>query len=247
MRLIVKSKKRKLLRTSAIPNLFTFANACFGFFAIIYVLDGNVYLAACTLLLSIAADMLDGLCARRWHASSVIGAELDSLADAVSFCLAPAILTYRLSPHADLFLLASLSAYICSGIFRLARFTTQQKKPSYFIGLPSPAAAFIIINLILYQQWFMHHCSMILTPAGLSAIILLLSVLMISTVPFPSWKTYSLKSKYVVLYIVLILALSLIGAVNKIPIFLLFAVAYISAGCLLHGLVIAKRLLTSVV
>lgn len=247
LRLLAKKKRRTLLR-SGIPNSFTFANACFGFIATIYVLDDNVYLAAWALVFCIVADMLDGICARTLHASSEIGAELDSLADAISFCLAPAIMVYKLAESPPVFFHFFLLIYICSGLFRLARFSLSKKSFSYFQGLPSPAAAFVLINLALYKDWFtLHGMDTILSVPSLSCILLLLALLMISHIPFPAWKTARMIKPYQqVLFCSGVFSIMAIALLFRLPIFLLAAISYIAAACLLYFILLARRCLTSV-
>ena len=108
---------------SIVPNLFTLMNVFMGFSAIIYIADGQLYKAGLFILLAGLFDALDGIIARLLKATSELGAELDSLCDAVSFGVAPAFMLYQAYFYQFNeygILLASLPAL--AGVTRLARF-----------------------------------------------------------------------------------------------------------------------------
>jgi CDP-diacylglycerol--serine O-phosphatidyltransferase len=141
---------------SFIPNLFTLANLFSGFTALVYISMGDYHRAAAFILFAAVFDMLDGIVARLFKATSELGAELDSLCDAVSFGVAPAymlyhIYFYHLGPMG--ILLSSLPAL--AGVLRLARFnvmTVNFEDKDYFTGMPIPSAALTIISYIIFYH-----------------------------------------------------------------------------------------------
>lgn len=203
-----------------LPNICTLANLFFGCVAIAFILDSptflttinnedfrpvlgseQMYLGSLFIALAALMDVLDGFVARALNVSSNLGKDLDSLADVVSFGVAPSMILYKLlwlaymsEPGAlDAPLLATTPAFLiaCFGAFRLARFnqtSTQQKQ--YFSGMPIPATGLIVASLPLIQ-WYSgkQDFSHILTNKWfLYALIAILSFLMVSKVKFLKWK-----------------------------------------------------------
>ncbi len=203
-----------------LPNIFTLANLFFGCIAIAFILDTPTFLTTInneefrpvlgsdqmhwgSLFIALAAlmDVLDGFVARALNVSSNLGKDLDSLADVVSFGVAPSMIMFKLlwlaymsEPGAlDAPLLATTPAFLiaCFGAFRLARFnqtSTQQKQ--YFSGMPIPATGLIVDSLPLIQ-WYSHKYDFthILTNKWfLYAFIACLCFLMVSKVKFLKWK-----------------------------------------------------------
>ncbi len=103
-------------------------------------------------------DGLDGKLARMLNATSEFGIQLDSLADLVSFGVAPAILVYKwaLAPYGRLGWMAAFLFFVACGALRLARFNVQTKviDPRFFIGLPIPAAAGVVVTSVLFAKEF---------------------------------------------------------------------------------------------
>lgn len=132
-----------------VPNMLTILGLCAGLTAIRYALDGRYELAVTLIGAAVVLDGLDGRSARMLNLTSKLGAELDSLADFLSFGVAPAILTYLWSLHEVRgigWAIAMLFATCCA--LRLARFNTELEAPerprwtySFFTGIPAPAAA----------------------------------------------------------------------------------------------------------
>ncbi|MCF7900493.1 CDP-diacylglycerol--serine O-phosphatidyltransferase, partial [Candidatus Babeliales bacterium] len=142
----------------AIPFVFTFANALFGFLSIIKTIEGNFVFAGLCIMAAALMDAFDGRLARYLGTEGQLGTELDSLCDAISFCLAPAVLMYSWYlhdfGHAGIFVIA-LVFYVCAGLLRLARFNiTAADQSVFFLGLPTSIAAFFIVQIILYQELF---------------------------------------------------------------------------------------------
>jgi len=174
-----------------IPYCFTFANAFFGFISVIEALQGNLVKAACYIGLAACADALDGRLARAFGSSSYLGAELDGLCDAISFCFAPTILIYSLfQENIPSVGVGILGLYLCAGLFRLAKFNvTQSSSKAYFSGLSTPVSAFFLATLVLYYDWFAQSCLWFCVEVhGIMFVVSILSILMISTIPFYSFK-----------------------------------------------------------
>ena len=141
-----------------LPNLFTTAALFSGFYAIVASMQGRFESAAIAIFIAMILDTLDGRVARLTHTESAFGAEYDSLADMVSFGLAPALVMYEWSLgsmgeigkfQGQLGWLAAFAYAACAAL-RLARFNTQigSTDKRYFQGLPSPSAAAIVIGLV---------------------------------------------------------------------------------------------------
>ncbi len=128
-----------------VPNLVTILGLCAGLTAIRYGVDGRYATAAGLVVLAALMDGLDGLLARRLRATSLIGAELDSLSDFVCFGVAPALILHRFAGGGDgvlLWVLALVYAICCC--LRLARFNVSRDTPEaahHFVGVPAPAGA----------------------------------------------------------------------------------------------------------
>jgi CDP-diacylglycerol--serine O-phosphatidyltransferase len=169
------------------PFFFTFANAALGFVAVIYALHDYYTSAAVCLLLACFMDMCDGRVARALGVESLLGGELDSLCDAVSFCFAPAILLYSwMFYHIPLICSVVLVFYLFSGLYRLAKFNLMEDNKSYFIGLPTPIAAGLIAQMIIFEQTFslylFNHAVFVFL------MVLAIAVLMVSPFKIPSFK-----------------------------------------------------------
>lgn len=138
-----------------LPSILTLGNLFCGFYALMAVYNGNYEVAALAILLALVLDGLDGAVARVTGATSDIGLELDSLADLVSFGVAPGLLAYifALKPFGWIGGLAAFAFAAC-GAFRLARFNVQTRSldKRYFVGLPIPAAAAVVATFVLLMK-----------------------------------------------------------------------------------------------
>lgn len=177
-----------------LPFLFTLGNAFFGFCSIAFAIEGERIAAIYCVFLAALMDALDGRVARLMKVESDLGVEMDSLCDAISFCLAPAFLVYVWSlRYFGFFGIVIGSIFLLAGILRLARFNLLHNEQSvFFIGLPTTIAGCFVATILLnaqdavYKPWF----------AGAIAIVLVaLSWLMVSTIPFPAFKRGSLRVK----------------------------------------------------
>ncbi|OGB97278.1 CDP-diacylglycerol--serine O-phosphatidyltransferase [candidate division TM6 bacterium RIFCSPHIGHO2_12_FULL_36_22] len=225
-----KHKKRLYL----LPTFLTFANACLGLFSIMQSLEDNYMLAAYFILFAAAMDFCDGRLARALGAQSNLGMELDSLSDAISFVLAPAVLLYSWTVS-DFGMLgvAILAVYLCAGLFRLAKFNvTSDQQSQYFMGLPTPVAAFLVTSFVVYQEWleasrvkFVYH------KLWLISLIIFIAFLMVSKIQFPAFKQGGERSKFSLFNIFLILfPVGLLGLIYGYPVFLFMLIWYLGYG-----------------
>jgi len=202
------------LKIYFLPNLFTGGNLFCGFLAITRIVEADLVApypaikqALFFILLACIFDLLDGRVARLGGYESPFGREFDSLADIVSFGVAPAFLVHRIVLR-DVF--ASIpqvgwfiaSIYLICGALRLARFNCLAEMPkdkdssNAFLGFPIPAAAALVASLTLFLMWwdeknFAQGNWRFLLPG----ILLFLSFMMVSEVKYPSFKTIGWKMK----------------------------------------------------
>jgi len=189
-----------------IPNLITLMNLISGSIAIILAFSGEMTLASWFIILAAIFDFLDGLAARLLHAKSDIGAQLDSLADVVSFGLAPSVIMYLLllqSPGRpgwsagtiNLLPFAALLLVTC-GAYRLAKFNTDSTQADGFKGLPIPSTGLFVAALPLILNQYNETgelAKFILNHYTLLAIVIFLSWLMVSNIPMLALKFKNLK------------------------------------------------------
>lgn len=188
-----KGRRRRLGRSlKLLPNIFTLSNAFFGFCAIVLVAQKNPQAAAYCILLGASMDALDGRIARLTNSTSPLGMQLDSLSDAITFCVAPAFMMYLWDiGSSDLFGFVSSAMYLLAGIFRLARFNiTSQLQTTYFLGLPTTLAGCFLSATVLSFP--------IQDYAYLPELLMVtLAYLMISRWRFPTFKQASKRRMFV--------------------------------------------------
>ena len=208
-----------------LPSMFTVGNLFCGYGCIVYATQRDFDTAAVLIGIAMVLDMLDGFVARLTNSSSAFGVQLDSLADVVSFGLAPAILafTWGLWPLKRLGWAAGF-IYVTAAAMRLARFNIQTGAASdkrYFVGMPSPAAAAIIVSTVYLIPEGPEDQQMAL--AALVTVVLP-ALLMVSTIRFRSVKAIDVgwRRSYLALFIVAV-ALALIASH---PRYALVALAY---------------------
>jgi CDP-diacylglycerol---serine O-phosphatidyltransferase len=240
-----KSKHAVCDMIKMLPNLCTLMNAFFGFLSIITALEGNAERAAYFIIIATMLDFLDGQLARLCKSSSSIGLELDSLADAISFCLAPAILLYS-SYHEEFQGLGVylLGIYLCAGLWRLAKFnTTSTQQAQAFIGLPTTMAAAFVANLILAEPWIVTHpVKIVLYKYGLFFCTILIALLMISSIPFPSNKKLSKMISQDFFKILIALICFVVCLFRGYPIMLSMLILYIFFGISTFCFALCKKL-----
>jgi CDP-diacylglycerol--serine O-phosphatidyltransferase len=177
-----------------IPSLFTTGNLICGFFSIISTFNGEYFQAGIFIIFANLLDGLDGLVARLTRTTSQFGVELDSLADLVSFGVAPAVLVYywALVPWSTWGWLAACLYVVC-GALRLARFNVQIKNVEkiHFVGLPIPAAAEMIVATVLL------YYSLGGEGAANKEVILLLVIYLLAGLMVSNFHYFSLKQRLV--------------------------------------------------
>lgn len=179
-----------------LPNLLTTAALFAGFYAIVAAMKGHFDIAAIAIFTAMVMDMLDGRVARLTGTVSEFGAEYDSLSDLVAFGVAPALVLYSWGLQ-ELGKLGWLVAFIHTATMalRLARFNTQQDTADkrFFTGLPAPAAAGTVVGFVwMIQDLGMASGSIKIFAAGITATV---SALMVSTIPYYSFKDIDLRGK----------------------------------------------------
>jgi CDP-diacylglycerol--serine O-phosphatidyltransferase len=161
-----------------------------GYAAIMYAMRGDVFVAAPFIGVAIVLDMLDGRIARMTGTNSEFGLQLDSLADVISFGLAPALLAFSWSlSELGRWGWAAGFVYVTAAAMRLARFniqTTTQVDKRYFIGMPSPPAAGVIAATVFA---FPHGLTGLPQLLAAVAVVVVPALLMVSTIRFRSFKT----------------------------------------------------------
>ena len=250
-------RDRSRLRTSLsiVPSLFTIGNIFCGYYSIISTLRGNWDYAAILIGIGYILDGLDGRIARLTKTASDFGLQLDSIADVITFGVAPAMLAFSWGFGASegiegsvaryvhqLGSLASFAFVVC-GALRLARFNLQAKKPAetsakrYFVGLPIPAGAGMIAAVV---HFFKTPTLMVGSALLWSFLLLLVAFLMISTVRYASFKELDVKKARPSLALFgTAMLISLIYFYSE-TMLLAMSTVYVSSG-LIHELVLAVR------
>ncbi len=179
-----------------LPSAFTLGNLFFGIWAIISASQGNFRWAAWYVMFAGILDMLDGRVARRTKTGTKFGAELDSLVDAISFGVAPAMIMYFLEfRYAGKFAWVLCFAYIVAVVLRLARYNVQAASgtaapPGWFNGLPSPSAGMTIAVWYPFSQtdWYQRSLAYLqFDRQGLVILMIVMAVMMVSTVRYPKF------------------------------------------------------------
>ena len=212
-----------------LPSMFTMGSMFCGYACIVYAMRGEFATAAPLIGLAIVIDMLDGPIARMTRTTSAFGVEFDSLADIISFGVAPAILTFAwgLQPLGRLGWAAGF-LFVAAAAVRLARFNIQagSHDKRYFVGMPSPSAAGVLAATVFaYPLGFNTYIEAL----PVLAMVIVPALLMVSTVRFRSFKNIDLRArrKYPVLLLVA-LGLALLAAQPEIVLVVL-AYGYLGA------------------
>jgi CDP-diacylglycerol--serine O-phosphatidyltransferase len=196
-----------------VPNFITLLNLLSGGIAVIFAVKGDLSTAALFVFFGIFFDFFDGFLARKLNVSSEMGLQLDSLADLVTSGLAPALVLVNLielsilpSQDANCFLpYLGLLVLLCSA-YRLAKFNISTEQSQFFIGLPTPANALLIMSLplVLNYQNSDSYNALILNPFFLVVVTLLSSFLLNAPVKlialkFKTWNFSENASKYILI------------------------------------------------
>lgn len=214
-----------------LPNFITLSSVFCGFQAILLstgqARETDFVRAALLIVYAMFFDILDGRVARLTKTQSALGVQLDSLADVISFGVAPAALVYRWSLSAlDPLGLLACFAFVAAGVVRLARFnvlTTNEsgapkKAGKYIIGLPIPGAAGILVSLVVANNSIGGQLAE--RPILLLTVVVLLSVFMVSTIRFRSFKDFRLTGRTLA-FVALAVASTVVVAVQVKPAFAL--------------------------
>jgi len=215
-----------------IPNAITCCNLLCGSIAILQIFKGNMVMAAYLVGLAAVFDILDGFMARLLKVTSLIGKDLDSMADLVTFGVVPSLVLYRmldigyLVDHQEYeiiinnpWLVYTPFLIIIFSAIRLAKFNNDTRQTDYFIGVPTPANAILICSIPLIVNWDtqfdLKHCEFIhylIHPYSILAISVIMSALLVAELPLFSlkFKQYGWKGNEI-RYIFLLL--SLIGLI----------------------------------
>ncbi len=186
-------KKDRSAYILILPSLFTTGNLFCGFFSIVQSIHHDFFDAAILIVVAGVFDSLDGRVARMTKSQSRFGVEYDSISDVVSFAMAPALLAYlwALEPYGRVGVATAFFFTAC-GALRLARFNTiaEEMPKSYFVGLPSPAAAIFISAWVIASREISYRPDVFsfsaLVPLGL---------LMVSNVRYRSFKDFDVRHR----------------------------------------------------
>ena len=214
-----------------LPSLFTVANLFCGYACVVYAMRNDFDTAALLIGVAMIVDTLDGFIARLTNTSSAFGVQLDSLADVVSFGLAPAILAFAwgLWPLHRLGWAVGF-LYVTAAAMRLARFNIQTNTVTdkrYFAGLPSPAAAAVIVSTVYLYPIGLHEWRAAL-PA--LALVLVPALLMVSTIRFRSVKAMEVgwRRSYLAIFLAAV-TLALIAVYPRVAL-VVMSYTYVLAG-----------------
>jgi CDP-diacylglycerol--serine O-phosphatidyltransferase len=194
------TKRRPQLQRGIIilPSAFTLGNLFFGIFAMVTAAQGDLIWAAWYIVFASIFDFADGRIARFTRTGSSFGAELDSLVDAISFGVAPGFIIYQqfLTETAWGWILSFV--YVTAIVVRLARFNVEQggEAKTHFHGLPSPTAGVILATFYPFSQtpYFQAQLSDLPWPSIMGVLTVVISVLMVSHIPYPIIPRLGFKS-----------------------------------------------------
>jgi CDP-diacylglycerol---serine O-phosphatidyltransferase len=207
-----------------LPSLLTTGNLFCGFLALILTVDSRYTDAALAVYVAMVMDLLDGRVARLMRATSQFGVEFDSLADVVSFCVAPAFLVYSFA-LADLGRPAWFGAFlfVICGALRLARFNvhTGTTDRRYFVGLSTPAAAGVVTSTVVLLHR-MELSRWVFTAVAMGTYVV--ALLMVSTFRYWSFKEIDFaRRRPAQTLLVVVLAVMIVATNHELFLFVIFA------------------------
>lgn len=184
--------------SKSIPSLLTLGNLCLGVIAILLVFNDYSGMAAIMVIIAMLLDGVDGRVARALNAQSEFGKELDSLADIISFGVAPAFIMYvvALQDVAPAISWIVTALFPICGAIRLARFNVKASAPGSFTGLPIPAAGCILATVALFKED--------VAPVVFIVTSVILALLMVSNIRYPSFKSIGIPKICYGLYLLLL-------------------------------------------
>ena len=213
-----------------LPSLFTVSNMLCGFASILHAIHGRFELAGWLIVLAGVLDGLDGRIARLMHSTSEFGKEYDSLADVVSFGVAPAILAYQWG-------LAGTGGggwgvaflFVVAGSVRLARFNVHAAEGDkrFFTGLAIPAGAGSLTMMVLIAP---EPVAGRIETIVVSAFVLVVSVLMVSTIPYRSFKDFNPRQRWPAAAFFLFAVIVAVVVVSPVPVMAFLAATYLLSG-----------------
>ena len=195
-----KERKTNLQRGIIIlPSAFTLGNLFFGVYALVAASRGDLIWAAGFIVFAAILDTLDGRIARFTRTGSRFGAELDSLVDAISFGVAPGFIMYQLYFSDGTWSWMLVFVYIAAVVARLARFNIEQdgEAKHYFYGLPCPTPGMILATYYPFSQtpFFETYLTGLPWPQIMAVTMVLLSILMLSHIPYPVFPRIGLRTR----------------------------------------------------
>ena len=205
-----------------LPSLFTTGNVFCGFYAFVAVLNEQFYFAAWAIVAGMIFDGLDGRIARLPKTTSAFGEQYDSLADIITFGMAPALLAYSwvLKPFGRLGWMAAFLFLLCAAL-RLARFnvTKPEIRSEHFIGLPSPASAVVIASIVIaFEDLFATR----MNPFTMVMVVYALAFLMVSNIKYPAFKQFDFKKRVVFSrFLFVILFIYVLATIPRVALFIL--------------------------
>jgi len=205
-----------------LPSLFTTGNVFCGFYSFIAALNDKYFLAAWAIVFAIIFDVLDGRIARMTKTTSAFGMQYDSLADVISFGMAPAFLCYAwvLKPFGRVGWMAAFLYLLCAAL-RLARFNTTEPdiQSQHFIGLATPAAAAVIASIIIaFEDLFGSRVH----PGFMVAVVYILAFLMVSNIKYPAFKKFEFRKRVsFTRFLLVVLVLYILATIPKIALFII--------------------------
>jgi len=228
-----RSSRRLRRGMHLLPSLFTVGNIFCGYVSIVKATTGEFELAGLLILIAALLDALDGRVARMTGTSSEFGVQFDSIADVISFGVAPAVLAFAwsLSTFGRVGWTVSFLYVIC-GAMRLARFNIQSSHQDrrFFVGMPIPAAACIIATTIYAHPEAPDAENDPFIGVMLLLLVLLVSFLMVSRAKYRSFKDLDLRSSRSYKYLLIPAALLCIAALNPQMVLMLAGFGYLLSG-----------------
>lgn len=212
-----------------VPNTITTLNLLSGIFSIFFSIVGNPTLAAYMIFIAAIFDFLDGFAARKLNAYSELGKQLDSLADLISFGLAPSVILFFQMAHileislswaeiqelsiSKILLLVSPALVVIASALRLAKFNIDEEQTDHFLGLPTPASGLLFASLpfVMQSESLAFLTDLLNSSLTLFFLIISISFLMLSTIPMFSLKIKNLKDPAnIPVYLLILISLVLL-------------------------------------
>lgn len=234
-----KSASRRRRGIYLLPNLFTTGTLFAGFYAVVAATQGNFGIASLAIFAAMFTDMLDGRVARLTHTESDFGIQYDSLADLVAFGMATGLTAYLYSLQSlgDVSFVSGklgwLAAffYTAAAALRLARFNIQrggEAEPKMFFGLPSPAAAGLVIGFVWLASDFGFDGSSVVAPV--LALTIAAGALMVSNIRYHSFKDLKLSERVPFTYILVLVLVFVLVALDPPRVLFLVFFLYAASG-----------------